>query len=300
MNFEADTTLHEAMDPRDGLSPSLRRIFSILQANLPENKFRRSSKVLQAVVAEIPTDWTLVYDTLVDTTWPRCELPLVDGLGLFAFPVAHPEFSEIRFSSFFTSITKGEQLCNFNLPLCMPVPYALAAGTLGYSHSHTKIPSHNLREVIDATIALIQSPNLSTEDLLQYIKGPDLLVGGAIENSEELPNIYESGTGVIKVVVTPQTLNTRFFSNAKQYSLWYEMKARKVRGKDAIRIEIPYHALMSDGISTRLMSLKEILQSYIDHFKSCNEGMTDEVMCALLSEFKDKSSSRMTQPGPSV
>ena len=285
----------EATDARDGLSPSLRQIFSILQATLPESKFRRSLKAVQAVADVTGIDDELIFAALVDTTWPRCKFPLVDGLGNFGFPPAHPNFSELRLSSFFKGITMEEQICNYHLPLTMPIPYALVGGTLGYDQSSTKIPTHNLGEVIDATIALIQNPEIETKDLLQFMKGPDLLVGGTIENPEALCDIYESGFGIIKVVVTPQTINDIYLDDAKDYSNWYGMKARKIRGKDAIRIEIPYHAFMYDGTDTRLMSLKEILLSYINHCRVCKAGMTDEALCALLADFKKFASPRITQ-----
>lgn len=283
-------------DARDGLYPALRQTLSILQTELPENRFRRSSKILQIVAEAIGTDVEAIYDALVDTTWPRSELPLIQGHGNFGFPPAHPEFSEIKLSDFCKNITNSGIISDFNLPLSIPIPYVLVNGTLGYSQSVSKIPSHNLGEVIDAAIALIKDPTLKTEQLLQIVKGPDLLVGGTIENPEELCSIYESGQGIIKVIVTQDTINNRFFDSAKDYGVWYGTKVRKVRMKDAYRFEIPYHAFLSDGTQTRLMSLNDILQVFIDYYKSAKEIDSDDELCLSLSKYKELSSTRMTFP----
>ena len=257
----------EITDLRDGLYPSLRQTLSILQTVLPENRFQRSSKVLQTAADALGTDVETIYDTLVDTTWPRCKVPLIDGHGMFGFPVAYPEFSEIRLSAFCMSITNGEPILDFNRPLSIPFPYVLVSGTLGYANSISKIPTHNLGEVIDAAVALMKNPKIETEELLRYIKGPDLLFGGAIENFEELHDIYESGNGVIKVIVTPKNFSSASVDDVKDYGIWYEVKTRKVRMKDAFRIEIPYRAFLNNGEQIRFMSLKEILLGFIDHWK---------------------------------
>ena len=285
----------EITDARDGLNPILRRTLFLVQEELRDKRFMRSSKALRTASDMFETNVEEIFDVLVDTTWPRSELPLIDGQGMFAFPVAHPDFSEIRLSDFCANILN----CNANLdvdaPLPIPVPYALVNGTLGYAQSISKIPSHNLGEIIEATIALIQDPKLETEQLLQYINGPDLLVGGTIENYGDLHKIYESGVGTIKVVVESDTINGRFFDDARDYSFWYGMKARKVRNEDAYRLEIPYYALLNDGAETRLCSLKDILQLFVDFYKSCNAAMSDEELCQLLLKYKELTSSRMTQ-----
>ena len=285
----------EITDVRDGLHPSIRQTLSILKETLPENRFRRSSKVLQVAADTMGDNAEAIYDVLVDTTSPRSAVPLIDGLGNFGFPPAHPDFSEIKLSNFYMDIVNSKPNPEFRHPLAFPIPYVLVGGTLGYFESATKIPTHNLGEVIDATIALIQNPQLKTSELLQFISGPDLLVGGTIENPEELCGIYESGEGIIKVIVTPETINSGFFGSTKDYGAWYGMKSRKVRTKDAHRLEIYYRALLNDGTQIRIMSLKDILQSFIDFYKTTNEGMSDKELCSSLLSYKELSSARMTR-----
>ena len=284
----------EITDVRDGLNPQLRQTLSILKAELHGYRFRRSSKVLRVAADVLGTDVENIYDALVDTIRPRSVLPLIDGLGMFGFPVADPDFSEIKLSDFCTSILISEANLDFSRPLPVPIPYVLINGTLGYFQSISKIPTHNLSEVIDATIALIKNPELDTEQLLQIIKGPDLLVGGMIENPTELHDIYESGKGNIKVVVTPDTFNDYWLDNPKDYSSWYGMRARKIRNKDAYRIEIPYHAYLSDGTQTRFMPLKDILQSFIDNYRTIKPNIADEELYLSLLKYKECASSRMT------
>lgn len=284
----------EITDVRDGLNPQLRQALSVLHAELRGYRYRRSSRILSVAADVLGADIENIYDALVDTTWPRSDLPLIDGLGMFFFPVAHPDFSEIKLSDFCVNLLVNGNDFDMSRPLPVPVPYVLVNGTVGFYQSLSKIPSHNLSEVIDATVALINNPKLETEQLLQFIKGPDLLVGGTIENSEELHHIYESGQGVIKVIVTPETINDEFIDTPKDYSEWYGMRTRKIRNKDAYRIEVPYYAFLHDGTQTRFMSLKDILQSFINHCKATHTYISDEELCLSLLKYKEHSSARMT------
>ena len=63
----------------------------------------------------------------------------------------------------------------------------------------TSIPPHNLGEVIDAVIATIKNSDITTEELMQYIQGPDFPTGGIVVNKDELPDIYKTGTGKIRI-----------------------------------------------------------------------------------------------------
>ena len=173
-------------------------------------------------------------------------------------------------------------------------PHVLVGGTLGYSEGKSKIPTHNLAEVIDAIIALIKNPELETEDLLQHIKGPDLLVGGTIENFEELSDIYTNGFGTIKVVVTSQNFNWRCFESVENYCNWYGLKFRKVFKQEAYRIEIPYCAFMNDGEKCELMSLKKILTKHIDYYMTYRGKISDEELCGELMSLKENSTERKT------
>lgn len=166
--------------------------------------------------------------------------------------------------------------------------------------SETKLPTHNLSEVIDAMIALIKNPKLETKELLQYIKGPDLFVGGAIENREELCDIYEKGIGSIKIIVTAQNFNSSWFEAIGDYCNWYTLKFRKVYKKEAYRIEVPYYAFMNDGEKCGLMSLKSILEKHLEYYRAYKNDLSDNELCDMLASLKEYSSVRKTQEAFSI
>ncbi len=290
-------------DIRDGLYPSLRQTLSILRDTLSQTRFMNSSKALYAVADKLCADMDEIYDAVIDTARLGNGLPLIIGQGNFGFCPAHHEFTELKLSNYFEAVTSSRYVNDFNRPFPMAVPYALATGTIGYSSSKTKIPTHNLGEVIDAVIALIKEPDMETSDLLRIIKGPDIAVGGIIENPKELPKIYESGSGIIKVIVGLQNPWKRYqhfyyYEDAKEYADWYDIKARKLRSREAVRIEIPYHAYVTDGTEARLMSLKEMLRGFVVFYKSCRKNITDEEMCEALLRFKALSLERQTMITP--
>lgn len=286
----------EITDVRDGLYPSLRYALAQMQKISDENdgKYRRASKIIDTVTAELLIGEEELYDSLIDATWPRCEIPFVDGHGNMGFPPAGPYFSEMRVSNYYRMSNKTNS-SDCNLPLAVPVPCVLSNGTFGREKGKTEIPSHNLAEVSDAAIALLRNPDLETKDLIQYIKGPDLLLGGEILNKNALCDIYEKGQGVFEVMVTPENFNNRFFDYISDYCGWYYYKFRKMPLKDKWKVHIPYNALLFDGETTKYMSLKEIIQKHLEYYKSVKEDITDDALCEKLEEFKRSSSKRITK-----
>ena len=139
----------EITDVRDGLNPQLRQTLSILKTELRGYRFRRSSKVLHVPADVLRTDVEIIYDALVDTMWPRSELPLVDGLGMFGFPVADPDFSEIRLSDFCTDILSSEGNLDFDCPFPIPIPFVL----INYLNKH--------KIIIEVYVINIVSPSFS-------------------------------------------------------------------------------------------------------------------------------------------
>ena len=157
------------VDVRDGLNPSLRKVFCSLKALSIDDKFKRSSSILKEIVGDEDKTFEFVYDLIVNTTQTHCDLPFVIGHGNFGFPPAYPDFSEMRLSKFGNVIVGRADLNNFDLPFTIPVPYTLVCGILGYCNGETKIPTHNLSDIVDAIIALIKNPDMETKDLLQLL-----------------------------------------------------------------------------------------------------------------------------------
>lgn len=285
----------EVCDVRDGLFSSMRSALMILQKLNSENggRFVKSVKVA-ANIAEIHNAFIEeVYDSLIDITYPRCQFPLVDGLGNMDFPPADMNYSEMRTSEYY-QIASEEVPEDPSVPLLMSLPNVLSNGTVWGENCITKIPSHNIGELLDAMIALINNPNLETKDLLAYVKGPDVLAGGVLVNQEELCEIYEKGQGFFKIKVTPDTTND-CIDDPTDYCGWYGFEWEDSGGTDEITISIPYYAFLFDGETTRLMSLKEILQSYIAYFRSYRKSWTDEEYCDRLHGLKKVSKSRRTK-----
>ncbi len=249
-------------------------------------KFCKSGRIVNNIASELQVDSQEVYETLLNATWPRSEFPLVDGHGNMGFPPADMEYTEMRISDFCKEVFHKDKTTDFNTPLHMPFPYVLSNGTMGCKNSNTKIPSHNLAEIIDATIALIKEPTLETKDLMQYIKGPDLLVGGEIINKNQLFKVYEEGSGVIEIRITPQTVNNKFWGSISDYCKWYDIKLRKCLFKKEQKIIIKYNAKLFDGKLTKLMSLKEILQKYIEYYKLVQNDLSDDALCKKLQDYK--------------
>lgn len=278
----------EWTDVRDGLSPLLRYALMQLKKMNDDNdgKFRNSKRVVDIATRDFKVNPEILYDALINLTYPRCKVELIDGHGNVGFPPAEMYFTEMRVSNFYRQII-DEHNTDFDTPLYIPLPLVFINGTSNYK---TVVPSHNVGEVIDATIALIKDPTLETKDLLKCIKGPDLLVGGEIINKDDLCKIYEKGYGEIKIKVTPETLNYRWFDDAVDYCDWYELEIEENENEQII--SIPYNALLFDGKSTKHMSLKEILQCHLANY---NNSLTLEEICEKLENLKQLTKERLTK-----
>ena len=285
----------EVCDVRDGLFPSMRNALTIMQKLNSENggRFVKSVKIAAHIAEAHSANIGEVYDSLIDVTYPRCQFPLVDGLGNMYFPPADMHYSEMRTSEYY-QIASEEVPPNPSVPLLMPLPNVLTNGTVWGENCTTQIPSHNIEELLDAMIALIKNPELETKDLLTYVKGPDMLVGGDLVNQEELNEIYEKGEGFFKIKVTPDTMSD-YIDDPADYCGWYGFECKDIDGTDEQIITIPYYAFLFDGKDKKLMSLKEILQSYIAYFRSYRKSWTDDEYCNRLQDLKNTSKPRRTK-----
>lgn len=159
-----------------------------------------------------------IYDAMSHMTQDWCyNHPLVDGHGNFGSvegdEQAASRYTEARLSKisenlFLQDLEKGlvDFVPNFDdneiEPTVLPVkiPNLLLTGTEGIAVGMaSKIPTHNLGEIVDACIAYIDNPKLKTKDLMKFLKGPDFATGGIVANSKELASIYEAGSGKIRV-----------------------------------------------------------------------------------------------------
>lgn len=207
-------------DVRDGLKPVHRRIlFSMNDLGLTASaKFRKSAAVVGDVLGKYhPHGDSSVYEAMVKMAqFFSYRYPLVKGQGNFGSidgdPAAAMRYTEAKMSKISAELLRDidKDTVDFSPnydgtrlePVVLPaaVPTLLLNGTLGIAVGMaTNIPPHNLRELIDATIHLIDNDNVTTEDLMQYVKGPDFPTGGMIFGSTDIHQAYASGRGGIVV-----------------------------------------------------------------------------------------------------
>ncbi len=223
LNYALSVITSRALpDVRDGLKPVQRRILYAMfhdEHLYPEAKHRKSAKVVGTVIGRYhPHGDTAVYDAMVRLAQDfAMRLPLVDGSGNFGSldgdSAAAYRYTECRMAAPAMELVAElrQDTVAFRAtydgtttePEVMPARYPnlLVNGCTGIAVGMaTNVPPHNLREVVKATIALIDDRRLATTNLLKHIKGPDFPTGGQMLNSKlELRQIYETGHGAIRV-----------------------------------------------------------------------------------------------------
>ena len=203
---------------QDGLKNVQRRILTIMWWNGPHKneKHRKSLKVIGQTTGDLHAHGeTSVYDAMVRMAQPfALYLPLVDGQGNFGsrdgFPAAAPRYTEVRLSSYAHEffIKDFEKICpmrpNYDGTLMEPevlpakLPNLLINGCQGIAVGvATSIPPHNAGEVLRAVIAYIKNPEITIEEILTYIKGPDFPTYGIISEKTSFKKIYSTGEGTL-------------------------------------------------------------------------------------------------------
>ena len=205
-------------DLRDGLKPVHRRILYAMHetGNTHDKSYRKSARPVGDVMGKYhPHGDSAIYDALVRMAQPfSMSLPLLDGQGNFGSmdgdnPAAM-RYTEVRMDKpaafLLNDIDKdtvdfqdnydGKDREPSVLPARFPNMLVNGAGGIAVGMA-TNIPPHNLGEVIDATLALIQSPDLSSEDLIQYVPGPDFPTGGIMLGRSGARKAYIEGRGSV-------------------------------------------------------------------------------------------------------
>lgn len=205
-------------DVRDGLKPVHRRILYAMNSMglTASAKSRKSATVVGEVLGNYhPHGDAAAYDAMVKMAQDfAMRYPLIIGQGNFG-SIDGDGAAAMRYTEAKMSRIAGELLRDINKdtvdwkpnydatkkePSVLPsaAPQLLLNGTLGIAVGMaTNIPPHNLREVIDATAFLIDNKDATTEDLLQFIQGPDFPLGGIIFNSKDIHHAYATGRGGI-------------------------------------------------------------------------------------------------------
>lgn len=208
-------------DVRDGLKPVQRRtLYDMYELGIRYDKpYRKSARIVGDTMGKYhPHGDSSIYDALVVMAQDfKKGLPLVDGHGNFgsiegdgaaAMRYTEARLQKVTQEAYLADLDKNvvDFMPNFDEtekePVVLPVkvPNLLVNGAEGIAVGMaTSIPPHNFGEVIDGVIAYMKNPDITTAEMIQYIPGPDFPTGGIIANKDDLPAIYESGVGKIKI-----------------------------------------------------------------------------------------------------
>ena len=253
-------------DVRDGLKPVQRRVlFAMSELGLRNDKpHRKSARIVGDAMGKYhPHGDSSIYETLVVMEQDfKKEIPLVDGHGNFGSiegdSAAAMRYTEARLAKYTQDVYLADLdknvvdfVPNFDEtekePAVLParVPNVLINGAEGIAVGMTtNIPTHNLGEICDAMIFLMKKPKASTEELMEYVKGPDFPTGGIVINKSELKSIYESGTGKIKLRGKVEL-----------------ERAKKKSGRDKLVItEIPY-TMIGANIEKFILSVCDLVET---------------------------------------
>ena len=251
-------------DVRDGLKPVQRRtLYDMHELGIRYDKpYRKCARIVGDTMGKYhPHGDSSIYDALVVMAQEfKKGMVLVDGHGNFgsiegdgaaAMRYTEARLAKITQEAYLADLDKDivDFVPNFDEtekePAVLPVriPNLLVNGAEGIAVGMaTSIPTHNLGEVVDGVKAYMKNEEITTRQLMKYIKGPDFPTGGIVVNKDDLPEIYETGTGKIKIRGKVEV---------------EDMKGGKKR---LVITEIPY-TMIGAGINKFLSDVAELVES---------------------------------------
>ena len=245
-------------DVRDGLKPVQRRIlYGMKKSGYSYDKpYRKSAKAVGEIMGNFhPHGDSSIYDALIRMSqpWKMREVFVdihgnngsIDGDGAAAMRYTEARLSKIA-ETMLESINKNTVEMTYNFddtelePTVLPArfPNLLVNGSTGISAGYaTDIPTHNLSEVIDATVKRIESPNCRLETIMDIMPGPDFPTGGVIEGKEELIKAYTTGKGKVVLKADCEIINEKGKNQIIVKSIPYDL-VKEVLIKKIIDIKI--------------------------------------------------------------
>jgi DNA gyrase subunit A len=255
-------------DVRDGLKPVHRRVLYAMRelGNEWNKSYKKSARVVGDVIGKYhPHGDTAVYDTIVRMAQPfSMRYLLVDGQGNFG-SVDGDAPAAMRYTEVRMSRLAGELLADIDKetvdfapnydesetePTVLPtrVPNLLVNGSSGIAVGMaTNIPPHNLREIIDACVALIDKPEIKIPELMELIPGPDFPTAGIINGAREIYNAYTTGRG--RIVVRAQTEIEEIDSHGREAIIVTELPYQVNKARLLERIADLVRGKLIEGIS---------------------------------------------------
>lgn len=266
MNYSMSVITARAIpDARDGLKPVQRRVlYDMSELHLNHDKpHRKSARIVGDTMGKYhPHGDSSIYETLVVLSQEfKKGMALVDGHGNFGSiegdGAAAMRYTEARLKKFAEEVYLKDLdktvafVPNYDEtekePEVLPVrvPNLLINGSEGIAVGmSTSIPPHNLGEVTDLVKAYIDNPDLSTEEMLHLMPGPDFPTGGIIANKKDLLSIYETGSGKIKL----------------RGKMEVELGKRRADKDKLVITQIPY-TMIGAGINKFLMNIADLVES---------------------------------------
>ncbi|KKP65161.1 MAG: gyrase subunit A protein [Candidatus Moranbacteria bacterium GW2011_GWF2_34_56] len=310
-------------DVRDGLKPVHRRIlYSMWKTGLRSNsKFRKSATVVGEVLGKYhPHGDTAVYDTMVRMAqdfslrypliWGQGNFGSMDGDNAAAYRYTEAKLKKIA-EEMLVDIEKDtvDFVPNFDgvhkEPTVLPakLPNLLLNGSMGIAVGMaTNIPPHNLGELIDATMHLIDNPKSSVDDLLEFVKGPDFPTGGIIYDQKSIREAYVNGRGGIttrakaaiveakngghQIIVSEITYLTNKSTLLEKIALLVkEQKIQGIKGlrdesnKEGVRIVIELKKdSYPEKVLNKLYSLTDLQKNFNVNMLALVDGIDPQVM----------------------
>ncbi len=272
-------------DLRDGLKPVHRRIiYDMLENGLtPDKKHRKSATIVGDVMGKYhPHGDSSIYDAMVRMAQDfNYRYLLVDGHGNFG-NIEYPRAAAYRYTESKLAKISMELLRDINKntvnfvpnyddstvePEVLPsrFPNILVNGTMGIAVGMaTNIPPHNLGEVVDGCIAYIDNPDITTEELMQHIKGPDFPTGGIILGNSGIKKAYETGRGSITIrsKATIEEKNGRHYIVIEEVPYGVNTLDLKQKVADLVHSKVlegitDYHTDLKDGIKITITLKKD-------------------------------------------
>ena len=272
-------------DLRDGLKPVHRRIiYDMLENGLtPYKKHRKSATIVGDVMGKYhPHGDSSIYDAMVRMAQDfNYRYLLVDGHGNFG-NIEYPRAAAYRYTESKLAKISMELLRDINKntanfvpnyddstvePEVLPsrFPNILVNGTMGIAVGMaTNIPPHNLGEVVDGCIAYIDNPDITTEELMQHIKGPDFPTGGIILGNSGIKKAYETGRGSITIrsKATIEEKNGRHYIVIEEVPYGVNTLDLKQKVADLVHNKVlegitDYHTDLKDGIKITITLKKD-------------------------------------------
>lgn len=272
-------------DLRDGLKPVHRRIiYDMLENGLtPDKKHRKSATIVGDVMGKYhPHGDSSIYEAMVRMAQDfNYRYLLVDGHGNFG-NIEYPRAAAYRYTESKLAKISMELLRDINKntvnfvpnyddsteePEVLPsrFPNILVNGTMGIAVGMaTNIPPHNLCEVIDGCIAYIDNPEITTEELMQHVKGPDFPTGGIILGNSGIKKAYETGRGSITIrsKATIEEKNGRHYIVIEEVPYGVNTLDLKQKVADLVHNKVlegitDYHTDLKDGIKITITLKKD-------------------------------------------